>query len=149
MEQLCDGSWCCYILKSQKDSCYRTYVGSTNSTIRRIRQHNGIITGGAKASVALIPSEMYCIIAGFPDHRSALQCEWLLKHPTGTRKNNKKYSGIAGRILGLNNLILHIDKWATKSKNSPLNIWLKLEYIHLLDADDYPTNVTINIFSIE
>ena len=35
-----------YILKNTKNN--RTYVGITNNLDRRLRQHNGIIKGGAK-----------------------------------------------------------------------------------------------------
>ena len=165
MDQVCVGSWCCYILKSTINN--KTYIGSTNNTERRLRQHNGIICGGAKATKAMIPSEMYCIISGFVDHQAALCCEWLLKHPTSNisnisniiansqpavkRNNMNKYWGVEGRINGLNLLISDTiagsnnAKWTLKSKGSILNIWIKAEYCYLL-LDEYPSNITINIF---
>lgn len=43
--------WFCYILRN-RDPRYRnmTYNGSTNDPIRRLRQHNEEISGGAKAT---------------------------------------------------------------------------------------------------
>lgn len=143
MQNLCDNMWACYILRSLKENCKKTYVGSTNSTCRRIRQHNKEIVGGAKATEAMAPSEMYCIVTGFTDHKMALKCEWLLKHPDGHRNRPAKYNGANGRILGLNNLILNCEKWAEKSNNVPLTIWIKQDYVHLLETDKLPENITI------
>ncbi|ARF08703.1 GIY-YIG nuclease [Catovirus CTV1] len=144
MENLIEDCWSCYILKSQ-NPLYpnRTYVGSTNSVKRRIRQHNGILVGGAKATNMMRPNEFYCVITGFPDKISALKCEWLLKHPTGTRKGNSKYSGILGRIKGLNYLITHSDKWKTRSKECPLKIWISTDLIAHLDSSSFPESIEI------
>ena len=99
LDQLCDGLWACYILKSLKEKCYRTYIGSTNSTKRRIRQHNREICGGAKSTCAIYPVEMFCIITGFMNHKMTLQCEWLLKHP----ENKKKVNDFINLFNNLNN----------------------------------------------
>ena len=38
--------WCVYLLKSVKTG--KSYVGCTNNVKRRLRQHNGEISGGGK-----------------------------------------------------------------------------------------------------
>ena len=143
---LCDNKWACYMLRSLKHKCNRTYIGSTNSTKRRIRQHNREICGGAKSTLSMYPVEMFCIITGFTDHIMALRCEWLLKHPDGKKKVSKKYKGIEGRINGLINL-LNLDKWNNIVGNTELTIWIKDAYGHLLNANKLKSNLKINIIN--
>lgn len=145
MQNIIDDQWVCYILKSQ-NPLYpnRTYVGSTNSVKRRIRQHNGELVGGAKATQIMRPNEIICVITGFTDHISTLKCEWLLKHPEGKKKIAKKYSGISGRLKGLQYLVVQSDKWKQRSGNIPLTIWINNMYIHYLNIDDFcGTDVTV------
>ena len=52
----------------------------TNDFTHRIRQHNQEIKGGAKYTKKKKNWYPICIIDGFPDMRSACQCEWRLKH---------------------------------------------------------------------
>lgn len=42
------GVWKLYLLRSTKEA--RTYVGITLDLDRRLRQHNGLLAGGAKAT---------------------------------------------------------------------------------------------------
>jgi predicted GIY-YIG superfamily endonuclease len=72
-------NWCCYCLRSESGS---TYVGSTVDLDRRLRQHNGEITGGAKATARGYGWQRICYVLGFPDERAALQFEWRWKHIT-------------------------------------------------------------------
>jgi hypothetical protein len=58
----------------------RTYAGVTNGILKRIRQHNGEISGGASATKTTRPWELYAIIYGFEnDKRRAMRCEWFTK----------------------------------------------------------------------
>ena len=65
----------------------RSYIGYTVNPYNRIRQHNQIIKGGAKATKISNNWEYLFIIEGFKTSNDALCCEWKLKHP-----NNKKTS---------------------------------------------------------
>ena len=65
-----------YILKSDNLS----YVGMTNDFLKRFRQHNGELVGGAKYTKKKKSWYPICIIDGFKDKKSACQCEWRLKH---------------------------------------------------------------------
>ena len=91
----------CYIIYSPSKN--RTYVGYTVEPTRRIRQHNGIIKGGAKAtSVASDWRFLSIITSDSPTFTNilALSIEWHLKHPSGKRRD-PKYWGVDGRLKGI------------------------------------------------
>lgn len=91
------GTWFCYWLGSCVSA--RTYVGKTNDLRRRWRQHNGHIAGGANATHTARPWEFFCVMAGLPTERAALQVEWRLHHARcGSR------GGRHGRMDALNRL---------------------------------------------
>lgn len=69
----------CYILRSLPTK--RCYIGYTTNLQRRLRQHNGEITGGAKKTRFLRPWTPICLIKGFYDNTSALRFEWKMQHP--------------------------------------------------------------------
>lgn len=64
-----------------------SYVGSTNNFSRRLRQHNGLLSGGAKYTASAPgPWLPAAIVWGLPDKSSALKVEWWCKakHYVGT-----------------------------------------------------------------
>lgn len=69
--------WKCYLLATCSGN-EKTYVGITPDLDRRLRQHNGEISGGAAATKGLA-WERVAHVKGFPDHRAALQFEWRWK----------------------------------------------------------------------
>ena len=108
-----------YILKSDKFS----YVGMTNDFLKRYRQHNKEIKGGAKYTSRREGWYPICIIDGFSTMVEAMQCEWRVKH-------SKKLRGPSGRVQHLSNL-LKKDKWTSKSpliKDQNLTIYIDNEY---------------------
>jgi structure-specific endonuclease subunit SLX1 len=60
-----------------------TYVGATVDLEKRLRQHNGEITGGAKATTCQLKKghtwSRACHVRNFPDWSGALQFEWRWK----------------------------------------------------------------------
>lgn len=70
--------WKCYLLETNDGGSQKTYVGVTPDLDRRLRQHNGLLSGGAKATHGR-QWERICHVAGFPDHTSVLQFEWRWK----------------------------------------------------------------------
>ena len=56
----------------------RRYVGKTNDLARRLRQHNGELTGGARATAGRSWA-VELVIDGFEEDRHAMQAEWRLK----------------------------------------------------------------------
>jgi predicted GIY-YIG superfamily endonuclease len=79
----------CYALTSHRD---RSYVGYTVDPERRLRQHNGLIKGGARRttrSASVAPWSFLFIVAVTHDAwgaHEALSLEWHLKVHRHTRK---------------------------------------------------------------
>lgn len=73
--------WWCYALRSTVSG--RTYVGSTNDPARRLRQHNGWRSGGARATATSRPWRFLYLLTAVEcaafDHVAALSMEWHLK----------------------------------------------------------------------
>ncbi|KAI3848228.1 hypothetical protein MKX03_003506 [Papaver bracteatum] len=67
-------SWSVYLILST-NALLKTYVGITTNFSRRLKQHNGELKGGAKASRLGRPWICACIIQGFKDHSEACQLE--------------------------------------------------------------------------
>ena len=139
--------WYCYILRSTNPLFSNlTYNGSTNNLIRRLRQHNGQIGGGAKATQDKGPWEYYAILTGFEDHNEALSCEWKIKHPTGKKLRPKKYCGVLGRIESLN-IILSLDNWTSKStgliSENEYILYLANDVFNIINKNNIKKNVII------
>jgi len=141
--------WFCYILRNTNEK-YKTmtYNGSTNDPIRRLRQHNEEISGGAKATHGKGQSwEIYFLMTGFQDHINTLSCEWRIKHPTGKPgKRDPRYCGVGGRIKGLNEM-LSLDKWTSKcmvnNKDQAFTIYIAEDVAHYLDMTKIPDNIRV------
>jgi putative endonuclease len=93
----------CYVIKSK--SCNDTYTGITNDLDKRLKQHNGILAGGAKCTKKHNDWE-YCKIMKFNDKQLAQSFEWHLKHKKSMRGKWIRVSGLdnkVNRIMELNN----------------------------------------------
>lgn len=105
----------CYIIRSTNPNYLNsTYNGSTNNLTRRLRQHNGEIAGGAKATKGKGPWVYFVIWEGFRTKCEALSCEWRIKHPTNSKKRPAKYNGVNGRVKSLG-LLVGLDCWTGNS----------------------------------
>ena len=82
-----------YLLISSSKS---TYVGATVDLNRRLRQHNGELVGGAKATKIKVKKgevwERACYVSEFPTWQAALQFEWRWKR-LGRKFPKKMYPG--------------------------------------------------------
>jgi len=57
----------------------RTYIGATKTLSRRIRQHNGEITGGARYTRTGRPWKIAWYVTESPSWKTTLSCEWFVK----------------------------------------------------------------------
>lgn len=140
-------AWYCYILRTCNPFySNHTYNGSTNDLNRRLRQHNGELVGGAKATHNKGPWEFYAIFTGFDTHQETLSCEWRIKHPTGKKLRPKKYCGVNGRIDSLN-IVLGLDKWSSKCDglctNKNYTLYLAPDVFNIINKDNIKTNITV------
>lgn len=102
-------SFFCYCLKSTVSN--RTYVGASVNVNRRLRQHNGIISGGAKYTKSNRPWEIKIIASGFSTWREALQFEYRWKK---TRVKSKGLTAFERREKCLQSL-LQKKPWKDKT----------------------------------
>jgi len=106
----------------------KTYVGITKNLNKRIRQHNGEIKGGAKATVSGRPWEYVFVIFGFDDEKTVRQWEWRFHHPFVRR------FGVEGRFENLRNMLssINVVSTATLTKNLVLTFYCKDIYFDRL-----------------
>ncbi|MCO5610310.1 hypothetical protein L7F22_064546 [Adiantum nelumboides] len=106
----------CYLLCSLNPRFKgRTYIGFTVNPKRRIRQHNGEITSGARKTQKRRPWEMILCVHGFPSHVNALQFEWAWQHPLKSiavrdAAKQLKRRGARGQVLLLFTM-LNLPEW--------------------------------------
>jgi predicted GIY-YIG superfamily endonuclease len=70
----------CYLLRSQSNPS-KTYIGYTTNPYRRIKQHNGIIKGGANQTSKNRPWKIICVVSGFESDKIGLKFEWAWQNP--------------------------------------------------------------------
>jgi len=141
--------WFCYILRNTLPQYSRlTYNGSTNDPIRRLRQHNEEIVGGAKFTHGRGKSwEIYVLMTGFEDHINTLSCEWRIKHPSGKPgPRAREHSGVEGRVKSLNQ-ILGLSKWTSKcivdNSTCKYTLYIVRDMIIYIDLEKVPDNIQI------
>ncbi len=122
-----------YIIHSDFE---RTYCGVTDDLERRLKQHNGIIKGGAKATRGR-SWEYFFIIEGFRDRIEALKFEWKMHHPDGKKRKNKKYNGLEGRLLSIKDVF---EKHLLIDTNKDNNYIIKGIEDYLFYFDDFNKN---------
>lgn len=121
-----NGPHFCYIIVNDQNY---TYNGYTNNPIRRLKQHCGLLKGGAKYTtrrgqhwnyIALIE----CINTSYTE---SLSCEYRIKYPNGHKPRPKKYNTPENRIKSLYEVFTH-----TKFSEKLYNVYIKSEFIDCL-----------------
>ncbi|ELP83743.1 hypothetical protein EIN_469570 [Entamoeba invadens IP1] len=93
--------FCVYLLTSINPGFkYHTYIGKTTSPPRRIKQHNGIIAGGAFKTESKRPWEMVVVVHSFPTQAKVLQFEWDWQHPEKGKRVKDAYEHMKGKQCG-------------------------------------------------
>ena len=84
-----------------------TYVGAAKDLDRRLKQHNGKISGGARYTTAVAKRgtgwEPVCHIQGFPSWQAVLQFEWKWKQLW--QATPAKHSSVKRRMEALKQLL--------------------------------------------
>lgn len=75
--------WYVYVLISARG---RTYVGVAVDVERRLRQHNGLLAGGARATRAGRPWRVGQVVGPLPGRGRAQAAEHLLKQRRGHQR---------------------------------------------------------------
>ena len=98
----------CYVLVNS--SRRNTYVGYTVNPMRRLRQHNGELTGGAKYTSAHGPGWQFALILTSPSeswtHKKALSLEYHMK-PHGKKMGRAQGDPMLRRIELLKTSLVH------------------------------------------
>lgn len=127
-----------------------TYAGVSNDPVKRLRKHNGEISGGARYTRSKgCGWKHVCIVEGFPDKIASMQFEWAVKHEKPIQA-----SGIVKRVAKMVS-VMNKDKWTSNSLpsiNYPLNIvWYgsnKEEACEPLNNVPMSTSITYNMILI-
>ena len=115
--------WFFYIIQNNNF----TYAGVSPDPVKRLKKHNGEISGGAKYTLSKGSGWKHiCLIHGFQSKIQALQFEWAVKHQPP--RNN---GGIISRIIKLYQ-VLNKNKWTSKSPDAS-SIYLTLEWKQNMD----------------
>ena len=146
----------CYLIANGES---RTYIGYTNDFKKRIRQHNGELSGGAKYTTAHKGTtgwEPVALITGIEDKSTCLSLEWRMKKRRNSKGKLKPSSGIDARLKNIFEIIEE-DKISNKSP-APSEIPLisiiinkkfegKLE--KLVDLNEFFINNSVSNLSLE
>lgn len=97
----------------------RCYFGATVNPVRRLRQHNCELVGGARRTRGRV-WRYRCVVSGFRTWREALQFEWALKHCT------RRCRGAVTRQEALERLVRR-SRW-TRNAPPASEVPLVLEY---------------------
>lgn len=135
MTDIINKQWQFYIVAN--GGC--TYAGVSPDPVRRLRQHNGEIKGGAKYTTSKGPGWRHiCLISGF-DKIQSMQFEWAVKHYPP-----RDAGGIVNRLIKLI-AVLNKQKWTSKSPDAitvPLSVtWLEKHNIGEYSLPDYVNEI--------
>ena len=128
----------CYIIANGNT----TYNGYTVNLKRRIRQHNGELKGGAKATLRLHNSDSvwrYLVVMTSKEWTKvrAMQHEWTIRYPTRKKPRPREYQGVYGRLKSLEKI------WEQIPSSEPVLVYIDAQYEAYVSQLSRPSHVTI------
>lgn len=104
-----EDKWSFYIIQNKG----ATYAGVSPDPVKRLRKHNGELSGGAKYTQSRGPGWTHvCLVHGFQTKIQALQFEWASKHVPP-----RDAGGVANRLKKLF-ILFNKKNWTSKSPES-------------------------------
>ena len=124
-----------YLLESSDKK--NTYVGATYDVYRRLKQHNKLLSGGAKATTSKVTQkgvtwELICFVKGFPTWSCALKFEWRFKQLT-RKLNGLKFTPLEKRKMALEELLTLEKSTSTAIPFAEYPIKVEVEWVDGLD----------------
>ena len=108
-EPLAEPLWSFYIIQNKG----ATYAGVSPDPVKRLRKHNGELSGGAKYTQSKGPGWTHiCLVHGFQTKNQALQFEWAVKHVPP-----RDAGGVTNRLKKLFT-VLNKTHWTSKAPAS-------------------------------
>jgi len=124
-----DKNWVFYIIHNRG----ATYAGVSPDPVRRLRQHNGEIVGGAKYTTGKGAGwEHICLVSGFQDKIQSMQFEWAVKHVAP-----RNAGGVVNRIKKLYT-VLNKSNWTSKAPDAK-GVPLVVEWKYPVPCEDRTT----------
>ena len=128
--------WSFYIVQNQG----YTYAGVSPDPVKRLRKHNGEISGGAKYTLGKGPGWTHvCLVHGFQTKIQALQFEWAVKHVPP-----RDSGGLNNRLKKLYT-VLNKSNWTSKSPDAsaiPLEVEWKIAKPVFLNTIPLPAYIS-------
>ena len=132
--------WSFYIIQNKG----YTYAGVSPDPVKRLRKHNGEISGGAKYTKSKGPGWTHvCLVHGFQTKIQALQFEWASKHVPP-----RDSGGVTNRLIKLYTLF-NKAQWTSKSPAAltvPLHLEWKIQKPVILNTLTLPPYVSSSAY---
>jgi predicted GIY-YIG superfamily endonuclease len=122
------GPYVCYCLRSVV-APRRTYCGSTNDLVHRIRQHNGVIKGGARMTSTTQPWRVAAVVYGFKDQHDALRFEYFTKMKHSRKAFSAAMKRGANSIQRRSAMLLAAEQKMAVAERERLKYYLPDEFL--------------------
>ena len=97
-----------YLLQSVSDE-KKTYIGCTQGVSRRLEQHNGIRSGGARRTRIHRPWRVVCFVSGFESKEDALRFEYMWSHLGNLQNLTPRRRRLAAQFTVLSRILYSED----------------------------------------